>query len=303
MSPLLLAAPLSATVVVERTADAVACPSAELLTTRLEATVGRPLHDERGDRVLVRVAFSRSTSGYEASVSLSGAREGERQLRDTGATCEALADAVVVTTALLFDQAAEPQVTAEPPAAAKLPERQAALPAAATERERIIGLWLGARFGAGLGMVGGPTWLASGAFGVSLGRFTSLQLGAGMSGATERAFGTGTIRVQLRLAELSAFRSLTGDHLQFGPSLALLAGVTTGTGSGYPTSTHAELPWFALGGGVRTEVRFGRVAISLRALVLVPTQRQAFSVGYAGVGYESSAVAGLAEGGAALRFW
>jgi hypothetical protein len=51
----------------------------------------------------MRAEFARRGEGYEATLRMSGVREGERVLRDHGASCEALADAVAVTTALLLD--------------------------------------------------------------------------------------------------------------------------------------------------------------------------------------------------------
>src|SRR5215470_17220104 len=94
----LLGAPLSAAVLVSRTPEARDCPDVERLSARVEHIIGRPFAPPSGaPAILVRADFSRADGAYEARVELRGAREGERLLRDEGATCEALADAVSVT--------------------------------------------------------------------------------------------------------------------------------------------------------------------------------------------------------------
>src|SRR4051812_36976610 len=97
----LLGAPLSAAIFVSRAPEAVDCPETGALAARVERIVERPLAGPSGaNSLVVRVEFSRNRGSYEADVHLSGAREGERMLRDDSPTCEALADAVAVTTAL-----------------------------------------------------------------------------------------------------------------------------------------------------------------------------------------------------------
>jgi len=288
---LVLGAALSAVIGVERAPAAFDCPDAERLTAKVEAIVGRSLSSsEDSSRIFVQVQFSQSEAGYQAHLRLTGAREGERVLRDNGQRCEALADAVAVTVALLFDPGAESPAT------------HVSVPLEPTRPA--LGWWLGGRFGLGLGLVGGATWIAGGTVGISLGRRTWFELGAGTSGVRTHAFGAGSVRVRLGSAELSGFHSLTRGEFQLGPALSLLGGVTSGTGDGYATSSHASLAYIALGGGARAQFRVAeRVLLSLRAEAVVPLQKQVFSVGYVGDAYLSSALSARADLGLAFEIW
>lgn len=293
MVPLqLLGAPLSAAIIASSTAEASDCPDTERLAAEVERIVGRPLTGAGAPNTLVvRAEFSRVSGIYQAKVELSGARVGERVLRDEGATCEALADAVAVTTALLLDPSERPAKT--PPARPSPPRAQSWLE-----------LWVSGRYGVGAGLVGGPTWMAGGGLSASLGPLTSIELGATVTGTYANQFGEGVVRVRLWYLELGAFRSLTGETLQLGPHLQLMGGVLGGTGEGYATVSTESLSWFAAGAGLRTEVRFGsNLRLGARALALVPTRKHSFSVGYVGTAYESSAVGGLAEFALGVRFW
>lgn len=292
MTPwLILGASLSATVGVERAPSSLDCPSAERLTSAVEAIVGRPLaSSEDSKRLSVQVVFTRSEKGYEAHLRLTGAAEGERVLLDRGENCEALADAVAVTLALLFDPAVQ--------------SPKAPAPAQPQPARPNPGLWLGARFGLGLGLVEGATWVAGGAFGLSLGARTWFELGAATSGSQALAYGSGVVRVRLSYAELSGFHSVTGGAFQLGPALSILGGVTSGAGEGYATTTRASLAYIALAGGARAQIRLApRLLLSLRVEGVVPLQNQVFSVGYAGPAYQSSGFALVTDLGLALQIW
>jgi len=288
---LLLGASLSATVSVDRAPAAVDCPSAEALTAGVEAIVGRPLAESADSRTMqVRVQFFRSEAGYEARLRLTGAREGERVLFDNGPNCAALADAVAVTVALLFDPASE---SALPPAT---PRRGPA--------PRALGAWLSGRLGLGLGLVGAPTWVAGGTIGLSLGERTWLELGGATSGSHAQALGSGLVEVRLHYAELSGFYSLTRGDFQLGPALSVLGGVLRGAGRGYPTTTSASLAYIALGGGARAQFRLGeRLCLGARAQFVVPLQKHVLSVGYVGIAYQSSDLSGLVDLGFSYEIW
>ena len=238
----------------------------------------------------MRVQYSRSVTGYEAHLRLSGAREGERVLRDNGQSCEVLADAVAVTVALLFDPAFE-----SPPARSSAP-----LPPAA----RAVDWWLVGRFGLGLGLVGGATWVGGGAVGLSLGARTWFELGLTTSGSHAHELGNGVVRIRLRYAELSGFHSLTRGELQLGPALSMLGGVTSGTGEGYASATSASLAYLALAAGGRAQVRLARrLLLSLRTEAVIPLQSQTFSVGYVGTAYRSSPLSLRTDLGLAFEIW
>ena len=295
MIPLpLLGASLSATIVVARTAEARDCPDADQIAAKVERIVGRAIAVPEGtpNALVARLEFSRSGRTYEAVVRVSGAREGERVLEDAGPTCDALADAVAATTALLLDTSEPPR--SPPPDTLPRPDGARSWPA----------FWMSGRFGAGGGLVGGPTWILGGTLEASLGALTSIELGASVTGAHANELGGGAVDVRLWYIELGGFRSVTGPSLRLGPCLQLLGGALQGTGDGYPLSSSASLPWFAFGGGVRAEAGIGsHLRFGVRALGLVPTRKHSFSIGYVGTAHESSPVAGVAELIIGVQLW
>jgi hypothetical protein len=283
--PHVLGATFSAAVLVARAPDAADCPDTARFRAAVERIVGRPLGGPTTD-VSVQVDFSRPAGTYEATVRLSGAREGERTLRDEGPTCDALGEAVAVATALLLD-APEPK-----------PERAPVPP------ESALAGWLSGRFGAGAGLVGGPTWVGGAAIEAAIGPVTSIELGASLAGARTSELGAGGVRVGLWYAEVGAFRSLSGERIRVGPCVRFLGGVKSGAGEGYPLSSSASLAWFAAGAGAQAELGVGPLLrLGVRAFALVPARKQSFSIGYVGRPYESSPVAAVAEFALAVKFW
>jgi hypothetical protein len=289
-----LGAAVSAVVSVARASGAEGCPDTE----RLTELVGRLAGPSAGGasqaaRTAVRVDFSRTEDGYQATLRFSGAREGERTLRDEGATCEALANAVAVTTALLLDASASP-----PTSDADSSDR--------SQRATVHPLdwWISSRLGAASGVVGGPTWLAGGAAEASIAGLGSFELGGHLSGSRKSDLGDGGVRVRLWYLELGAFRSLTGETARMGPCLLFAGGQIRGTAEGYPISSSASLTWLAVGAGVRGEVGLGASwRLGVRAIALLPTRKESLSVAYVGTPYQSSLAGGLAEVALSVKVW
>ena len=286
-----LAAPLSVAILVSRAPEVPDCPDTEQLAKRVERIVGHRLDvDGTPPSLRVRAEFSRQGGAYQAMLQMSGAREGERVLHDQSASCDALADAVAVTTALMLDASSREQPAAE-----------RGVPDAPSWIER---LRLSGRLGAGAGLVGGPTFVAGAGLEASLDSLTSIALGATLVGSYEHPLGAGTVEVSLWYVELGGFRSLTGESLRLGPTALLMGGGLSGAGEGYATSSSSTLAWFAVGAGIRGEVEAGtHLRLSARALAVVPTRKQSFSIGYVGTAYESSPVAGVAEFIVSVKFW
>jgi hypothetical protein len=286
-----LGAPLSAAIAVARTPQASDCPDAEGIAAQVERILGRPIATPgSGPPTLVaKVEFSRLGATYEATVRLSGAREGERVLRDDGVTCEGLADAVAVTTALLFDPS-ESAAFSRPPQGSPEPPW--------------LELWASGRLGATDGLVGAPTWIAGGGVEASLGSLTSIELDGAVTGARAAELGGGAVRVRLWFVGLGGFRSITRGDVRLGPCVELMGGALGGRGEGYASTSSASLAWFAAAAGIRADIKWGpNVRLGARALAVLPTRKQAFSIGYVGTAYESSTVAALAELALAVKFW
>jgi hypothetical protein len=288
MLPHLVVAQLSAAVVVARAPDARDCPDTAHFAARVERITASPLVAPENAATVVRAEFSRVGNVYEAKLQLSGARQGERVLRDESPTCEPLTDAVAVATALLLDPASRP------PAAGEAPEKAPAW----------LGIWLSGRLGAGMGLVGAPSFVAGGALQASLGPLTLLDLGGVVTGSQERQLGAGAVQVRLWFAELGVFRSLTGERFKVGPTIHFMAGALRGEGVQYPVTSSSSLTWFGFAAGVRGDIALGSsVRAGARARFVLPAQSHTFSVGYVGAAYESSTIAGVADLVLDVRLW
>ncbi len=286
MLPHLMVAQLSAAIVVTRAPDAGDCPDTEHFAARVERITGSPRVAQETAATLVRADFSRAGNAYEAKLQLSGEREGERVLRDESPTCEPLADAVAVATALLLDPASRP------------PAAREATPSS------WLALWFSGRFGGSAGLVGRPSWIAGGGLESSLGPLTLVELGGAITGPQESELGVGTVEVRLWFAELGVFRSLTGERFKLGPTLHAMAGSLRGEGTQYPITSSASLTWIAVGAGLRGDFPLGSsLRFGTRARLVVPTENHAFSVGYVGTAYEASSVAGMADFVLDVRLW
>ena len=284
----LVVAQIGAMIAVARTPEALDCPDTEPFVARVARITRSPLGPS-GAATSLRVEFSRARGAYEAKVLLEGARHGERLLRDESATCDALADAVAVTTVLLLDPAWRP-IEVDRTADDRAPSRWS--------------LWISGRAGVSTGLGPGVTWMGGAGFEAMLGPLTAVSLAGAWSGARETQLGGGTVDVGLWYLELAAFRSLTGETYKLGPSIQLLAGALHGEGTQYPVTSAASLPWLALGAGVRGDVSLGAgLSLGARSHVVVPTRKHTFSVGNVGTAYESNAVAGVADLVVELRLW
>ena len=284
----LVAAHLPLAIVVTRSPAANDCPDTGNLAARVERITEGAVTSPDVVKATVAVDFSRGKSGYQARIRLMGEREGERIVHDESPTCDALADAVAVTTALLLDPTARATLGAR--------ESHRQVP---TSR-----FWFSGRLGASAGLVGGASWMAGAGLEASLGAVTFLHFGAVINGARENELGAGAVDVDLWYLSLDAFRSLTGETFQFGPTVAFMGGALRGEGVAYSVTSAASLPWFAVGAGLRVDFGVGPLLrLGVRSLAIVPTRQQSFSVGYVGTAYESRKIAGIAEVVVDVRVW
>lgn len=98
------AEPLSATLRVERTAGAEACPDADALRRDVEGLAGAPIFtSETSPDVEISVRVVPNGAGFRAVVVAKGKRTGERTLDDSGPGCDVLARGLVVILALMVD--------------------------------------------------------------------------------------------------------------------------------------------------------------------------------------------------------
>jgi len=108
------AAPLRASLEVQRGAGTETCADQDALTSQIEGIADAAiLSGPEPKPVQVQVRFRRADQGFVAVIELSGGRTGERTLDDPGPGCEVLSQALAITIAILLEPDAG-QVAVEP---------------------------------------------------------------------------------------------------------------------------------------------------------------------------------------------
>jgi hypothetical protein len=308
------AAPLSAELTVARAAGADDCPDEVILARIIERIVSPdasgPLVRPGGD-VRAAVSFARGASTYEATLLLTGKREGRRTLTDTGATCTALGRAVGITMALLLDAGLETR--ADPPPSAREatpatppPDAADAADAAVAAAPRATDGLMELTLGPALGLVGGASIATGLAFVVGWRHRASLALDGQYVAPRSTSFDTGDVDVTLLAARLRACAVLSGDApTRLGLCAAGAAGRLRGEGHGYATADgRGSLTWLAAGGGLEVSHALGRRwRVGVMADVLAPLRKSTFSIMNRGVGYQSSAVSAMLALGVGVAIW
>ncbi len=304
------AAPLGASLAVERSERAGDCPDAVALTQRVERILQRSLaQGSASEELEVRVHFEFNRDEYFAQVQSIGAKPGERSLHDRGSSCAALAEAVSVTIALLLDKELERRVS-EPESAAPTnatAQTQRPRPASAkppTEAEddasrsgahreaapfELRGSLEG---GAAAGLVGQPSPLLSEQIGVRLqhGLIFDAGFSAALPGTT--SYGSGSVRSTLFFASTRACY-VWGERLSVGPCASFGIGRLQGVGIGYQDLATRNLTWTAVAAGLVAEGPvWGRVFWGATGGLWWPTHQSSFSVQNVGTAWESSRLAG-----------
>jgi hypothetical protein len=280
-----VAGPLSAEIrVLEAT---VGCPESRELHTMVEHIVQRPIMPTLPlDTMFTTVRFRRAGTGLEALVQLTGAKQGERWLTDTGESCAPLAQAVAVTLALLIDSRPAPA------------DSVTALPSLRSQGALSLGL------GPTLGLLPSASLAFDAALELMWPRW-SVHAGAVYLLPRDAQLGPGRVHVGLYSADVRLCRWLLGvPSLQLDGCAAGAAGWLSGQGEGYPVSSQAGFFWSSLGAALRLGGPIGqRWLWAITAEGLVPLGRRSFSVGNLGVAYRSARVAGLAQLHLGVRLW
>lgn len=327
------AAPLSATIRVERAETAQDCPDGAALTSRVQAILQRDLSTPSAneEQLEVAVQFSRVREAYVAHVRSLGPKPGQRDLRDRGTNCGALAEAVSVAIALLLDKelaqraqgqgqsgTSAPDGTSTEASATnrETPTKKPATPpapdaeASEAERERShagqtlpLELRLSLEGGVASGFVGQTTALLAENAGLRLAQHWTLDLGfnAVLPGNTN--FGVGKVRSELLFGSARACYTF-GERYSIGPCAQFGLGRLHGVGIGYSNVGSQNLLWSALGASLVAEGPvWGRVFWGLSASAWWPTRRSTFSVENVGIAWESRRFAGSAALRLGLRLW
>lgn len=256
------------------------------------------------DQLRVTVLFDRIGDEYLADVRFSGAKPGERRLRDRGPDCTSLEEAVAVTIVLLLDREHQSRESAPPPrlravSIIKMSNGKVdPLPLVARRSEWILGAKAGLLWGASDTT---SRWLALSA-GISWAQRWQLELGALTFLPNTRSYGPGAITVSMIAAELRGCR-LFGDLLLFGICVVPTLGRLHGSGRGFDQDVRSNLVWAALGAAVSVRTQLNRHwFVGLEATSWWPLQDQTFSVENLGVGWNSSAIWGALAARLGVRF-
>ena len=280
-------APLSASFTVTRQPGAEDCPDAAALDAAVAHLLGAPASDVAARAaVQADVAFTRGALGYEATLRLRGAKQGERTLTDTGPTCAALGRAVGITMALLLDA---PEDGAAPP-----PVVVAPAPRAAPKTAAFVSL----TGGAALRVVGPASIVGGLELELGVGRRARLLAGGQYVAPRATAFDVGSVDVSLLAGRAGACGVLNDPLSAVHVSLCALVsgGQLRGAGSGFQTSKDATLTWLAFGGGLRAQtIVRGRWLLGAAADLEAPASKYTFSIEKVGTAFRSRPVVGMLQ--------
>jgi hypothetical protein len=249
--------------IVTRSPGAQDCPDADALAREVARMNGRPSLDPSARKTAstwLHVEINRGADGFSAVIRAQGRRTGERQLSDTGPSCENLADALALTLAMVLDNSAS-RVSIEPPPP-RAPawreqataERPRSLTVSALELDATTAIHVGVLAHAGpLILARGRLWLGTTAVFEAGGVYVFEQ-------AIEHSESAGRLELNLASGFLGSCANLS--QVQDGVGLALCAegylGRLQGTGTGFtrdqPAQNHL---WIA--GGLALDLA-GRIA-------------------------------------------
>lgn len=256
------------------------------------------------DQLRVMVLFDRIGDDYLADVRFSGAKPGERRLRDRGPDCTSLEEAVAVTIVLLLDsehQSRErtPPLRLHAVSTIKMSKGKVdPLPRVARSSEWTLGAKGGLLWGASDTT---SSWLALSA-GISFAQRWQLELGALTLLPNTQSYGQGVITVSMNAAEVRGCR-LFGDSLLFGICVVPTLGRLHGSGRGFDHDVRSNLLWAALGASVSARMQLNRHwFVGLEATSWWPLEDQTFSVENLGAGWNSSAIWGALAARLGVRF-
>jgi hypothetical protein len=238
-----------------------------------------------------RVSFERSGAGYRAEV-VDETAQRTRTLSDRGPGCAAIARAVAVVLATMWDseqeEEAQPPPPPEPTPAPTLPAPPPPEPPPqAAPAERSTWRWnVAAGGGAAVGIVRALAPVIVAAVGPQR---DAWSFAAGVIGIPPQQLGLGPGSVTVDLLAASARGCfLTGHAATLGLCVYVLGGAVRAGGSGYDTNAVSTRPWLAP--GLEGFIDVALVApLRVRAAVmgLVPLHAEAFTVGGAGVAYDT----------------
>lgn len=252
----------------------------------------------------VSVDFRRIGDEYVADVRFSGAKSGERLLRDRGRDCTSLEDAVVVSTVLLLDgesrnENSAPRVSARAVSTIQIHRTKwHTLPAPEPQHEWLLSTKAGLLSN---GSHGATSWFAleTGILFAQRWQFGS-ELIALLPNLDD--YGPGKISLSLLGVELNACR-WWGRSARLGLCIGTTVGRLRSRGRGFDEDITAHLLWAAVDSSALAELRLGSSwFVSVEAKGWVPLLDQTFSVENLGQAWNSAPVWGGLAARLGVRF-
>jgi hypothetical protein len=307
------AAPLRAELAIERAQGAADCPdegALEKLVARIlnDRPAGAAGGEEPPASVKILIQFARTAAGYQATLRLRGAKEGERTLTDTGPTCTALGRAVSITIALLLDAQALDEQKPEPPAAQAVVAPPISPPPEAPPPPAVGG-FLAFGGGPAIGLVGAISLAGALELDLRLGHHARFRIAGQYVAPRSTTVDAGSIDVSLLAARVGLCGASNDQgRLRVSVCAGGAAGRLLGSGNGFPASRASSLTWLAAGGGVQLTMPIAaRWELSAGLEVLVPLRKYTFSLGTSSGGrevvYGSDRVSAMLQAGIGVKIW
>jgi hypothetical protein len=315
-------------IVVQRSEEALGCPTeAELVARTLSLGVPRPGAPQ--EPLKIEVSFERGENDYIAHIRASGRKTGDRELRERGADCAPLLDAVAVVLTVLLDllPQAAPDAAAPTSPAAKAPPPEPPPPAKKSEpprqrssapanvQARSMAESSGPSIGGGVRLAGGAgygllatvvsPWFSGGGFVTFLGLETSLE-GFWVPMRTIDYQG-GFVDVELfgGLVELCYGDDIAADPaLRAGACATFGAGALSGEGRDFDNEGSSTDVWLGAGVSIDGRLSLSRelgVRLELQSLFFPVTQT--FTVDGLGQAFRSSDASVILSVGPELTIW
>jgi hypothetical protein len=277
---------------VERGDGAEGCPDSEALASHIAQIRGRAT----GGDVAYRVRFSREGAIFRAAVTVEPG-DRARTFQSTDTTCDALANAVAVTLALLIDAAeASPP---RPPSPPNAPPAPPAPPAPAMERTRprpARRLAMTASLG-GSAVVGVTAPIAAGIAG-DAGLMTQrfrVALGVLWTGSVRHSLDPGGIDEQLLAGRARLCFAPTQGAWRADLCSGVLVGSMSATAQGYTRNDTRRRSWVSIPLELAGSFWSGHLGAELGLSALLPVVRSDFSIDGLGVAYASAPVGFMAQ--------
>jgi hypothetical protein len=281
---------------VERDESAQACPGGEELRASVERLLASP---PNADTPLIRVTFRAEGSMLSARLTRLADEAGARELIDSHTDCDTLAQAVSTTVALMLETRVTlpdlPKPAANPLPVPPLVTRQPADQRAAGPRNA-LGLELSG--GAGFGVIDGIDPLLDAAVVFEHQRFR-VTLGADWILPQRVALGPGYVEASvMTLTSRACVKVADTSAVDLWGCTGFFTGLFKARATGYTRDLRSSEPWLAvpLEGSLAGPLQESRTLVinwRLGATLLLPIQRQTFSVEGLGTAIEPGKAQGL----------